>query len=74
MMRIDFDRIARIAQGYTDDNPIIRDAREWLLEVFAHDEETEEYIKAMSVYQVILMVEAHFCGGWAEFLEAETFL
>lgn len=70
MMRIDRDRIARIAQGYTNDNSIIQDARDWLLDVFGHDEEAKEYIEAMSVFQVVLMVEAHFCGGWADFLEA----
>ena len=73
MIRIDIDRIARIAQGYTNDNPIIQDARDWLLDMFAHDEETKEYIEAMSVFQVILMVEAHFCGGWDHFVKPGTF-
>lgn len=73
MTRIDRERLARVAQGYTNDDPIIRDARDWLLDAFAHDEETEEYIEAMSVFQVILVVEAHFGGGWAGFVETGKF-
>lgn len=73
MTRIDRERLARVAQGYTNDDPIIQDARDWLLDAFGHDENAEEYIETMSVFEVVLAVEAHFGGGWTGFVETGQF-
>lgn len=69
MTRIDRARIARIAQRYDDTDPIIQDARGWLLDAFGHDEDAEEYVGSMDVFLVILAIELHFGGGWDHFLE-----
>jgi len=58
------------AKGYTDDDPIVREARGWLLDCFGHDEETAEYIEIMSVLEVIIAVERHYAGGWEHFVVA----
>ena len=69
MTRIDRERLARVAQGYTNDDPIIQDARDWLLDAFGHDEDAADYIETMDVFQVVLAVERHFGGGWDHFVE-----
>lgn len=69
MTRIDRARIERIARRYDDNDPIIQDARYWLLDAFGHDEDAEEYIETMSTFEVVLAVERHFGGGWEHFVE-----
>ena len=69
MTRIDRARIARIAQRYDDTDPIIQDARAWLIDAFGHDEDAEQYVEEMDVFLVILAVELHFGGGWDHFVE-----
>ncbi len=69
MTRIDRTRIARLAQRYDDTDPIIQDARAWLIDAFGHDEDAEQYVEEMDVFLVILAVELHFGGGWEHFID-----
>lgn len=63
------ERLARVAQGYTSRDQLIREARGWLLDCFGHDEDTAAYIETMDVLEVILAVERHHVGGWDHFAE-----
>jgi len=66
------ERLARIAQGYTDDDPIIQDARNWLLDAFGDDDDVADYIENMSALEVILSVDRYFGGGWEYFVETSV--
>ena len=62
-------RLAQLAEELSDWDQLIWDAREWLLDCFGEDEETEDYIEAMSVLEVMLAVERFHAGGWSHFVE-----
>jgi len=67
------DRLARVAQEYTDEDRIIIEAKGWLLDCFGHDEDAADYIADMSVLEVILTVDKHYVGGWSHFVETATY-
>ena len=69
MTRINRERIERIAQCYDEGDPIIQDARGWLLDAFGNDEDVVDYIETMDTFEVVLAVERHFVGGWEHFVE-----
>lgn len=66
------ERLAWIAQGYTDNDRTIIEAKGWLLDCFGHDDDAADYIANMSVLDVILSVEKYYVGGWSHFVETAT--
>ena len=62
-------RLAQLAQEFSEGDQLIQEARGWLLECFGHDEDAADYIETMTVLGVMIAVERYHVGGWDHFVE-----